>query len=135
MTEQPELRSHPVSYDLDDLVELSKLVPRGPVQTIRIAAGALIVLLAFTIVFQVWSLTGMIDWSAVIVTVFIAAAGIVVTNRRIRALLRLRIMRLSPLHVPHSYEITPVALRMSSAKGVSDVRWTSFTDLKRSGGR
>jgi hypothetical protein len=62
MTEEPELRSHPVSYDLDDVIALSKLTPRGPLQMLRVASGAIVILFTFTIVAEVWSLTGIVDW-------------------------------------------------------------------------
>lgn len=130
MTEGSELRSHPVSYDLDDIVALSKLTPRGPLQALRIAAGAIVILLTFIIVAEVWSLTGIVDWSAITICLIVAAVLVFVSNRRVRARFWLRVMRLSPLHSAHSYEITPATLKISSPKGVFDVRWTAFTDLK-----
>jgi hypothetical protein len=135
MTDEPELQSHPISYELDDLVALSKLVPRGPAQVVRIAAGALIILLAFTMVGEVWALTGLIDWSATIVCLIIGGGVLAFSNRRLRAWFWLRIMRRSPLYAPHGYAITPAALRITSSKGVTDVRWSAFPDVKRSGER
>jgi len=131
MTEEPELRSHPVTYDLDDIIALSKLVPRGPLQILRVAAGAIVILFAFIIVTEVWSLTGIIDWSAIMVCLFVAAILLFASNRRVRARFWLRITRLSPLHAAHSYSITPATLRINSSKGQFDVRWTAFTEVKR----
>jgi YcxB-like protein len=135
MTQEPELRSHPVSYDLDDVIALSKLTPRGPLQILRIAAGAIVILFTFTIVAEVWSLTGILDWGAITVCLIVAAILLFVSNRRVRARFWLRVMRLSPLHSAHSYAITPATLRISSPKGVFDVRWTAFTDIKRTADR
>lgn len=135
MSEEPEFQSHPVSYDLDDIVALSKLVPLGPMQTLRIAAGALIILLGFTMVAEVWSLTGFIDWSAIITCLIVALIVLAVSNRRFRARFWLRIMRLNPLHAAHSYAVTPSTLRISSSKGVFDVRWTAFAEVKRTADR
>ena len=135
MSEEPELKSHPVTYDLDDIMALSKLVPRGPLQALRIAAGAIVILFAFTIVAEVWSLTGFIDWGAIITCLIVTLILLVVSNRRFRARFWLRIMRLSPLHAAQGYAITPQTLKISSSKGVFDVRWTAFTEVKRSSDR
>lgn len=135
MTDEPELRSHPVTYDLDDIIALSKLVPRGPLQTLRIAAGAIVILLTFIIVAEVWSLTGIVDWSAITVCLIVAVILLFVSNRRVRARFWLRVMRLSPLHAAHSYAVTPATLRISSPKGQFDVRWTAFTEIKRTADR
>jgi len=135
MSEQPELWSHPVTYEVDDLVALSKLVPRGPLQVFRLAAGVLVILLLFTTVGEAWALTGWVDWPALFACVFVAGILFLLTNRRVRAGLWLRIMRLGALHAAHSYAITPAALRISSSKGVFDARWTAFTEIKRAGDR
>src|SRR5437868_2363266 len=82
---EPEFESHPVSYDLDDLIALSKLVPRGPFQVLRIAAAAIVILFAFTIVAEVWSLTGIIDWGAIIACLIVASILLGVSNRQFRA--------------------------------------------------
>ena len=65
----------------------------------------------------------------------VAAAVFLFSNRRFRARMWLRIMKLSPLHAPHGYAITPAALRITSSKGVSDIRWSAFPDVKSSGER
>ena len=135
MTDEAELQSHPISYEIDDLVALSKLVPRGPMQVLRIAAGAIAIIFAFTLVAEVWSLTGIIDWSAIITCLIVAMIVLIVSSRRIRARFWLRIMRAGAFHGAQSYAITPGALRISSPKGVSDIRWTAFVDIKRTGDR
>lgn len=126
-----ELQSHAVTYDLDDLVELSKLVPRGPVQVLRLTAAGIAVLFALTIVGEVWSLTGIIDWWAITVFLFAGVAVLFISNRKVRARFWLRVIRQSPLHAAHSYAVTPAGLRISSPKGVFNVRWTSFPEVKR----
>ena len=135
MSNDAQLQSHPVSYELDDLVALSKLVPRGPLQILRICAGAIVIIFAFTLVGEIWSLTGIIDWSAIITCLMVAAIVLIVSSRRIRARFWLRVMRAGAFHGAQSYAITPAALRISSPKGVSNVRWTAFVDLKKTGDR
>ncbi len=135
MSDQAEFQSHPISYEVDDLVALSKLVPRGPTQVLRIAAGAIAIIFAFTLVAEIWSLTGIVDWSAIITCLIVAAIVLIVSSRRIRAHFWLRIMRAGAFHGAQSYAITPAALRISSPKGVSDVRWTAFVDIKRTSDR
>lgn len=135
MTDEPPLRSKPVAYEVDDILALSKLVPRAPVQVFRIAAGAIVILLMFVIVGEAWALTGIVDWPAIIACLFVAGMVFLLTNRRIRAHIWLRLARRSALHVPHSFAIGPVALLISSPKAKSEVPWTTFTDLKLVEGR
>jgi hypothetical protein len=135
MSDEAEFQSHPISYEVDDLVALSKLVPRGPTQVLRIAVGAIAIIFAFTLVAEVWSLTGIIDWSAIITCLIVATIVLIVSSRRIRARFWLRVMRAGAFHGAQSYAITPAALRISSPKGVSDVRWTAVVDVKRAGDR
>jgi hypothetical protein len=96
MNEQPELRSNPVSYDIEDLVALSRMVPKTRTHILRIAAGAIVILLMFTIVAEAWGLTGFIDWPALGATYFVALLIVPISNRRIRARLWLRMARRSP---------------------------------------
>jgi len=135
VTDLPKLQSKAITYEIDDLIALSRLVPRSAIQNLRIAAGALIILLAFTMVAEAWSLTGLIDWTAIVTSVLVAALLLLFSNRQVRSRLWLRFARKSPLYSPHSYEITPGALRISSPKGASDVRWTVFPDVRRVGDR
>jgi hypothetical protein len=135
MSDEPELRSHPVMYDLDDLVALSKLTPRGPLQILRLCAAGIVIIFALTMVGEVWSLTGVIDWTGLISLLFVLVIVLVVCSRRMRARFWLRIMSFSALHSAQSFAITPVALRVSSSKGVFDARWSAFTDIKRSADR
>jgi YcxB-like protein len=69
------------------------------------------------------------------VCLIVAAILLFVSNRRVRARFWLRVVRLSPLHSEHSYAITPATLQISFPKGVFDVRWTAFTDIKRTADR
>jgi acid phosphatase family membrane protein YuiD len=133
--DSPELRSHPVTYDLDDLLALSKLTPRSAVQVFRLVAGAVVLLFALIMVVEVWSLTGIIDWMAITTFLFVGVIVLVLSSRRVRAQFWLRVMRLGALHSAHSYAVTPSALRISSSKGVFDARWTAFTDVKRTADR
>lgn len=133
--EEPELRSHPVDYEIDDLLALSKLVPRSKMQMARIAAGSLVILLFFAIIVEAWSLTGIVDWPALGAAFFVSVLLLLFANRRFRAWMLVRVARRNPLYAPPSYAITPGALRISSARGTSDVLWTAFPDVKRAGDR
>jgi hypothetical protein len=132
MTEGPEEpRSNPVDYDVDDLVALSKLVPRGPIQVLRIAGGVVVILLVVTITAEAWALTGFIDWSALVVGLFLGALIILFSDRRIRARLWLKLTRRSPLYAPQSFEVAPAGLRISSPKLSSEIRWSALRDMKQ----
>jgi hypothetical protein len=135
MDEESELRSHPVDYELDDIVALSKQVPRSPASMARILIVSIVILLMVPIIVQVWWLTGMFDWLSLGIFLILPLAVLLLSNRRVRARLRLMAIRQSPLHAAQSYEITPAALRISSSKGVFDLRWTAFANLKRSADR
>jgi hypothetical protein len=135
MTEEPELQSKPVTYDIEDLVALSNLVPRSPVQIFRLAAGAIVILLFVVIVAEAWALTGFIDWPAIIFMLVVAVAILLLSNRRVRARLWLRIARRSPLHAPTSYAVGPGAFRVSSSKAHAEIPWTTFRDVKVKDGR
>lgn len=132
MSEDPaEPRSNPVDYDVDDLVALSKLVPRGPIQVLRIAGGAIVILLVVTITAEAWALTGFIDWSALVVGLLLGVLIILLSDRRMRARLWLRLTKRSPLYAPHSFTVGPTALRVSSPKLSSEIRWSTLRDMKR----
>lgn len=130
-----ELESIPVRYDVDDLVALSKLVGRSPRQIIRLCAGAVLILLLFGMFAEVWALTGLIDWPSLLVIGVVAAAALILSNRRVRAHMWLKIAARSPLFGPHSYAIGASALRISSPRTSSEVKWSAFTDVKRTGDR
>ena len=130
MSEEPELRSKPVNYDLDDLVALSKLVPRRPLHMFRIAAGALVILLLFTTLVEAWSLTGFVDWPALFAGFFVALLLLLFSNRRFRSWLWLRVARRNPLYAPQTFSLTGDGLRVSSPKGMSELPWTTFRDVK-----
>lgn len=135
MTHEPRLRSNPVNYDLDDLIALSQIVPRAHAQTLRIAAGTVLILLMMVMVAEAWSLTGIIDWPAIGASLFVAIMLFLFSNRRIRAWFWLRLARRNPHFVPHSFTITPSALQVSSPKSRSELQWSAFPDLKRVGDR
>jgi len=132
MTQDPEEpRSNSVDYNVDDLVALSKLVPRGPIQVLRIAGGVVVILLVATITAEAWALTGFIDWSALVVGLFLGLLIILVSNRRIRARLWLRLTRRSPLYAPHNFAVGEAALRITSPKFSSEIRWSTLRNMKR----
>jgi hypothetical protein len=131
MNAEAELRSNPVSYDIDDLIALSKIVPRARAQTYRIAAGAIVILLMLAMVAEAWPLTGLVDWPAVGASLFVASMILLVSNRRIRAWFWLRVARSNPFFVSHSFAITPGGLRVSSPRSRSEVQWAAFPDVKR----
>jgi len=135
MDEDRELRSHPVDHELDDIVALSRQIPRSPAQIGRIVIGAIILVLMLPILAQFWLLTGTLDWLTLSTFLIIPLAFIIFANRRVRARFRLMAMRQNPLHAAHSYSITPTAFRISSSKGVFDLRWTAFANIKRSDDR
>lgn len=130
-----ELQSGPVRYEVEDLIVLSKLVGRSPLQILRLVAGAIVILLLFAILAEVWALTGLIDWASLIVMSTVAIAVLIFSIRRVRAHMWLKIAARSPLFGPHSYAISQTALRISSPRSSSEVRWAAFTDVKRVGDR
>lgn len=131
MSEERSLRSNPINYDVDDLVALSRLVPRGPIHMLRFVAGAVVVLLIVTITAEAWALTGFIDWSALAIGLFLGGLIMLVSSRPMRARLWLRIMRRSPLYAPQIFEVAPSGLRVSSPKLNSEIPWSTFRDVKR----
>lgn len=130
MTQSPEIRSHPVNYDLDDLMALSRLVPRGPVQILRITGAIVVILLIVTVIFEAWALTGSIDWTSLIIGLIIGGLILLFSSRRVRAKLWLKITRRSPLHAAQSFILTQSALRIASAKATTEIPWTTFRDMK-----
>ena len=65
----------------------------------------------------------------------VASVLLLFSHRQFRAWLFIRFAKRGALYAPPSYAITPGALRISSEKGVSDVRWTAFLDVRRSDDR
>jgi hypothetical protein len=124
------LRSNPVAYDLEDLLALSRLVPRTGLAVFRIAVVSIVILFVFVIVAEAWALTGIVDWPSIITALIFALMIILLTNRRVRAWLWLRVARRSPLHAAHSFEVTPGGLRVGSPKFTSEIPWTTFYDVK-----
>lgn len=130
MTEEPPLRSKPVTYDADDIIALSKLVPRTPVHIFRIAAGSIVILLMLLVVAEAYALTGMVDWPAIVACLFVAGMVLMLTNRRFRANIWLKLQKRSALHDGHVFEIGPGALLIISPKARSEIPWTTFIDMK-----
>jgi hypothetical protein len=135
VTEGPVLRSKPINYDVDDLVALSKLVPRGPIQMLRLAGGAVVILLVVTITAEAWALTGFIDWSALVIGLVLGGLIMLLSSRRVRARLWIWLRRKSPLYAPQAFEIGSSGLRIHSTKFNSEIPWTTFRDVKIADGR
>jgi hypothetical protein len=128
-------RSNPVAYDLGDLIALSKLVPRKGIHALQIAAGAVAIMLALTLVVQAWAITGYFDWSAFGAGLLVASLILVISNRRFRAWSWLRLAKRSPLYAPHTFELVAGALRVSSPRLSSEIPWTTLHDVRLADGR
>lgn len=135
MDEDCQLRSHPVEYDLDDIVALSKQIPRSSAQIVRILIASILMLLMLSILAEFWWITGSVDWLTLATFLVIPAAVLLLSNRSVRARFRLIALRQNPLHAAQSYEITAAAFRIRSPKGVFDLRWTALANIKRSADR
>ena len=127
---RPELRSHPVNYDVDDLMALSRLVPHGPVQILRMTGAIVVILLVVTVIFEAWALTGFVDWTSLMIGLIIGSLILLFSSRRVRAKLWLKIARRSPLHAAQSFLLAPSALQIASAKATIEIPWTTFRNLK-----
>jgi hypothetical protein len=135
VSDGPTLRSKPINYDLDDLIALSNLVPRTAIHVLRMAAAAIVILLVATIVFEAWALTGMIDWPSLVAGLFVAILIFVISNRRFRAWMWLRLRKRSALYAPSLFELVPGAFRVSSSKLSSEIPWTTIRDVQQMDGR
>jgi len=94
-----------------------------------------VILLVATITFEAWALTGFIDWSALAIGLCLGLLILILSSRRVRARLWLRIARRSPLHAPHVFAVTSHGLRVSSPKANAEIPWTTFRDVKCTDGR
>ena len=135
MSDEPELKSHPVDHNIDDLLALSKLVPRSARHMLRVAGSAIVIVTFFLIIVDAWQLTGIVDWPALDAALFVSILLLMFSNRRFRAWMWLRLVQRSPLHAAHAYAITPGGLKVSSEKSASEIRWTAVLDVKRTADR
>lgn len=98
---------------------------------LRIAGAVVVILLVVTITVEAWALTGFIDWSALIVGLFLGFLILLFSDRRIRARLWLRFARRGPLYAPHSFAVGRTGLQITSSKFNSEIRWSTLRDVKR----
>jgi hypothetical protein len=135
MSIEPQFKSNPVEHDLGDLVALSRLAQPGRMRMFRIAAGAIVAMVVLTIWLESTIIPDGVDWPAMALALFASFVLVLLSTPRVRGWLWLKVSRRGPLYSAYSYGLYPTALLIGSAKGKSEIPFTSFVDLKRAEGR
>jgi hypothetical protein len=135
VTAEPEFRSRPVLFDMDDMIALSRLIQPERMRMYRIGAGGIVALVALTVWLDHSIAPRVVDWPAMVLALFASVLLVLLSLPRVRAWGWLLAARRSPLYAAQSFALHPTALTVTSPKGKSEIPFTSFVEIKLAEGR
>jgi hypothetical protein len=135
MSGEPQFRTKPFLYEIDDLRALAGQVQQHLIRRLRIAAFLLLGVVALTIVIDVTIIPGDLDWAPLAAGIIAAILLLLFSNTRFRARIWLKLMQRSAFYAANSFGILPDGLHVSSAKARSVVAWSAIREIRRVNGR
>ena len=135
MIVEPEFRSKPFSYDIDDLQALAGQVQRNWIRWYRIGAFTVFGMVALTILIDASIIPEDLDWAPLAAGLIAAILLLLFSSTRFRAWMWLKLMKRSPFYVPQSFGLLPSALFVDSQKGRSEIPFASLHGMKRADDR
>jgi hypothetical protein len=128
---EPQFRTKPFCYDIDDLQALAREVHARWFRRLRNAGFVVVGLLALTIMIDMSIMPSDLDWAAMVAGAIATVLLFLLSSTRFRAWVWLQLMRRSPFHAEHSFGLLPDALLVESPKARSEVLWNAIQDVRR----
>ena len=131
MRAEPEFRTKPFVYDIDDLQALAAQVQKSWIRWYRIGAFTVIGIVALTIIIDASIAPEDLDWAPMGAGLIAAILLLLFSSTRVRAWIWLKLMKRSPFYASQSFGLYPTALFADSPKGRSEIPFTAFHEVKR----